>query len=129
VPSGRGRASVRFDESAFEDDVARLSARGREIVARARKEFEREGVSLSRLLACHEEHESGTSLPGCMKVYVPDAHGQWRIIFQIAAGDAGLLLSYLAAGVGHQPRGAGAPDAYQLAHHRLHGRWPRRRRE
>jgi hypothetical protein len=105
VPSGRGRASVRFDESAFEYDVARLSARGRESSPGAREEFEREGVSLSRLLTCQDEHESGTSLPGCLKAYVPDAHGQWRIIFQIAAGDAGLLLSYLAAGVGHQSRG------------------------
>ena len=66
------------------------------------------------------------SLPGCVKIYVPDWSGNWRIVFQIAADESGLLLSYLASGVGHQPRGARAPDAYQIAHHRLHGRWPRR---
>lgn len=63
-----------------------------------------------------------------MKVYVPDWDGDWRIVFQIAADETGLLLSYLAGGVGHQPRGARAPDVYQIAHHRLHGRWPRRTR-
>ena len=44
----------------FREDVARLSARGREVVAQAREEFERDGVPLSRLLACQDEHDAGT---------------------------------------------------------------------
>jgi hypothetical protein len=35
-----------------------------------------------------------------------------------------LLLSYLAFGVRHHPKGARAPTVYVLAHRRLHGRWP-----
>ena len=33
------------------------------------------------------------------------------MISQISVGDEGAVLVYLAAGIGHQPRGAGAPDA------------------
>jgi hypothetical protein len=126
LPSIPGRATVRFDELACEEDIDRLSPKGRDVVARAREEFERHGVPLEWLRACQDEHDSGTSLPGCVKVYLPDLRGHWRMIFQLAVGEAGFLLSYLSAGVGHQPRGAGAPDAYQIAHHRMHGRWPRR---
>jgi hypothetical protein len=127
MPSAGGRAGVRFDELAFEEDAGRLSPTGRSVIAQARDDFGRDGIPLERLRACQVEHDSGTSLPGCLKVYLPDSQGQWRMVFQIAIGDAGAVLVYLAAGVGHQPRGARAPDAYQIAHHRLHGRWPRRR--
>jgi hypothetical protein len=126
VPPAGGRAGVCFDERAFEEDVSRLSAAGRLVLARARDEFERDGIPLQLLRACQGEHESGTSLPGCLKVYLPDWHGQWRMVFQLSVGDAGAVLVYIAAGIGHQPRGATAPDAYQIAHRRLHGRWPRR---
>jgi hypothetical protein len=126
MPATGGRASVRFDEHAFEDDVHRLSPRGQAVVGRAREEFEQRGVPLNRLRACQDEHDSGTHLVGCLKVYLPDWQGQWRMILQIAVGEVGPVLTYLASGVGHQPRGAGAPDAYQIAHHRLHGQWPRR---
>jgi len=126
MPAGSGRARARFDEQAFAEDLARLSAPGQDACRRARERFERDGVPVDLLRACQEEHPTGTSLPGCLKVYVPDWEGRWRIVFQIAVDDSGPMLSYLAAGVGHQPRGARAPNAYQLAHHRLHGRWPRR---
>lgn len=126
MEGGSRRARVRFDEQGFAEDVARLSPAGREACSRARDEFERGGVPLDRLRACAVAHPSGTSLPGCLKVYVPDWEGRWRIVFQIAVDDGGPMLSFLAAGVGHQPRGARAPNAYQLAHHRLHGGWPRR---
>jgi hypothetical protein len=126
MPSAGGRASVHFDERAFEEDVGRLNAVGRSVIARARGEFEREGIPFERLRACQAEHGSGTSLPGCLKVYVPGWNGQWRMIFQISLSGTEAVLVYLGAGIGHQPRGARAPDAYQIAHHRLHGRWPRR---
>jgi hypothetical protein len=126
MPAGPGRVRVRFDADALEDDLARLSSRGQVALREAREQFERDGVPVDRLRACQDEHRSGTRLPGCLKVYVPDWDGQWRMIFQIAMDEAGPLLSYLACGVGHQPRGARAPDAYQIAHRRLHGRWPRR---
>jgi hypothetical protein len=126
VTAGSRRVRARFDEQAFSEDLARLSQPGREACSRACESFEREGVPVDRLRACATEHPAGTSLPGCLKVYVPGWEGRWRMVFQIAADESGALLSFLAAGVGHHRRGARAPNAYQVAHHRLHGRWPRR---
>jgi hypothetical protein len=83
VPPARGRAGVSFDERAFEEDVGRLSPAGRSVLARARDELERDGIPFERLRACQDEHGAGTSLPGCLKVYVSDWHGLWRMIFQI----------------------------------------------
>lgn len=125
--ASRGRSvRARFDDAAFAEDLARLSRTGLEACTRARTDFERDGIPIDRLRACEPAHDSGTDLPGSIKVYVPDPSGRWRIVFQIATDDNGSLLSYLACGVGHQPRGARAPTVYQLAHHRLHGTWPRR---
>src|SRR5881227_3919551 len=123
MPLASGRIRVGFDEDALSEDLARLSPRGQQALRRGREEFERDGIPAERLLACHAEHSSGTDLPGCLKTYLPDWNGEWRMVFQIAADETGLLLSYLAGGVGHQPRGARAPDVYQIAHHRLYGRW------
>ncbi len=129
MPGEPGRTRARFDEQAIAEDLVRLSAAGRGAIEAAREDFEHAGVPVDRLRACHGEHDSGTDLPGCVKVYIPNWGGDWRIVFQIAADEAGeLLLSYIASGIGHQPRGARAPDVYQIAHHRLHGRWPRRAR-
>lgn len=127
MPAGPRRVRVRFDAGALAEDLVRLSAPGQAAIRRAAGQFEQDGVPLDRLRACEEEHHSGTSLPGCLKVYLPDWAGRWRMVLQIAIDENGPLLSYLSSGVGHQPRGARAPDAYQIAHHRLHGRWARRR--
>ena len=35
-----------------------------------------------------------------------------------------LVLLYLAFGIGHRPRGSRAPTVYEIAHRRVHGRWP-----
>ncbi len=37
-----------------------------------------------------------------------------------------LGLDFLAFGVGHQPRGSHARSVYEIAHYRVHGKWPRR---
>jgi hypothetical protein len=104
MPAGPGRTRVRFDTDALADDLARLSPAWPDRAATRPHRFERDGVPLDRLRACQDEHCAGTSLPGCLKVYLPDWDGDWRMIFQIATDEAGPLLSYLACGVGHQPR-------------------------
>jgi hypothetical protein len=76
------------------------SPSGQPAFRRAREQCERDGVAVDRLRACQDEHPSGTRLPSCVKLYVPDSDGQWRMIFQIGADETGLLLSYLAGGVG-----------------------------
>lgn len=72
MPAGPGRARVRFDPDALADDLARLSPPGRTALRHAHERFEREGVPLDPLRACQDEHRAGTSLPGCLKVYLPD---------------------------------------------------------
>src|SRR5688500_4475100 len=111
----RGRARIRFDEAAFTEDLSRLSEAGRAAISSARQEFEDDGVPLDRLRACQDDHPSGTRLPGCLKVYVPHWDGRWRMVFQIAMDEDGPVLTHIAGGVGHQPRGARAPNAYQVA--------------
>jgi hypothetical protein len=93
MPAGPGRARVRFDTDALADDLARLSPPGQTALRHAHDRFEREGVPLDRLRACQDEHRAGTSLPGCLKVYLPDWDGDWRMILQIATHEAGSLLS------------------------------------
>lgn len=67
----RARFEVRFDELAFEEDLARATKRGREVAAEARERLEREGAEPSELLRCQAEHREGTELPNCVKVYLP----------------------------------------------------------
>jgi hypothetical protein len=84
-------------------------------------------VSPSERRHCDAEHPSGTRLPGCLKVYIPDFAGPWRIVFQVARlADESLGLEYVAAGIAHPPRGTRRRDVYQIAHYRLHGSWPHR---
>jgi hypothetical protein len=129
VPSGGARrnAPVHFDDALFAADLARFPAAGQQAVEAARGRYERTGVPAEERRQCHADHPSGTQLPGCMKVYVPDFGGPWRIVFQIAwLAENELGLEYVAASVGHVPRGTRRRDVYQLAHYRLHGRWPGR---
>lgn len=118
-------APVHFDDSLFEADLARASVGGRAVIETARSRLEREGARRQERLACSGDHRSGTSLPGCVKVYLPDMTGPWRMVFQIARFEDGSLgLEYLASGVAHLPRGTRRRDVYEVAHFRLHGQWP-----
>jgi hypothetical protein len=89
MPRRPGRARVRFDADAVAEDIGRLSAAGVTAIQAERKGFERDGVPVDRLRACQDQHRSGTSLPGCVKVYVPEPAGAWRIVFQIAIDEQG----------------------------------------
>lgn len=125
--TGRRHAPVHFDDALFAADLARLPEATRSALEAARARYEREGVPASERRHCHAEHPSGTRLPGCLKVYIPDFAGPWRIIFQVAwLADDTLGLEYVAAGIGHPPPGTRRRDVYRLAHYRLHGTWPPR---
>jgi hypothetical protein len=98
-----------------------------ETQSRRRARYEREGVPTSERRHCDAEHPSGTRLPGCLKVYIPDFTGAWRIVFQIALMAEGKLgLEYVALGVAHPPERSRQRSVYELAHYRLHGTWPHR---
>lgn len=123
----RDKAPVHFDDALFAADLARLPEAARTGLEAARARYEREGVAAAERRYCDAEHISGTRLLGCLKVYIPDFAGPWRIVFQVAWLAEDLLgLEYVAAGVGHLPAGTRRPDVYQLAHYRLHGHWPTR---
>jgi hypothetical protein len=128
APPLRG-APVVFDELAFSADVKRASAAGANAARIARDRYEKEGVPTARLLLCAVEGEDGTSLPECLKVYLPEPIGRFGMVFQLETDPIGSRLNYLAFGVRHHPRGSHAPTVYQLAHQRLHGisRTPPRR--
>ena len=73
-------------------------------------------------MACDEDARDGTSLPGCVKVYLPPPAGPLGLVYQIARNKQGrLYLDHLAFGVRHHPPGSRAETVYQLAHRRLHG--------
>jgi len=119
---GRRNAPVHFDDALFEADVARLPEHARAALRSARPRLERDGVPASERRRCEAAHPSGTDLPGCMKVYVPDFQGPWRIVLQVALlPDGALGLEYLAAGRGHVPSGTrrlptrSLPGAWLLA--------------
>jgi hypothetical protein len=109
MPADPGRARVRFDTHALADDLDRHSPPGPNRAATRPRAVRAKACHSSGCGACKDEHRAGTSLPGCVKVYLPDRDGDRRMIFQIATDEAGPLLRYLACGVGHQPRGTRAP--------------------
>jgi hypothetical protein len=112
----------------FANDLKRHPAAAKVLTA-ARARYERDGVPRTERYDCDPDHPSGTRLPGCVKVYLPKPGGHWRMVFQIELllnGVPGLV--YLAAGLGHTPREGRRLDVYKLAHHRLHGEWPPRKR-
>lgn len=128
--SGRGEragAPVHFDDALFAADLARLPETARTALQAARRRYEQNGVLASERRHCDAEHPSGTRLPGCLKVYLPDFDGPWRIVFQVSWLAEDILgLEYVAAGLAHPPEGSRRRSVYGLAHYRLHGTWPQR---
>jgi hypothetical protein len=123
----RAGAPVHIDDALFDADLARLPETARTALQTARRRFVESGVLASERRHCDAEHPSGTRLPGCLKVYIPDFAGPWRIVFQVAwLAEDTLGLEYVAAGVAHPPAGARRRSVYELAHYRLHASWPRR---
>lgn len=115
------RFSVRFDDTAFLEDLDHASPSGREVAQSARARREREGADPSELAPCDADHSSGTQLANCVKVYLPTPGGRWRMVFELVRDPitTEIVLAYRAFGVGH-PEHPWQPSAYQVAHWRLH---------
>lgn len=108
-----------FDEIVWSEDLRNATAASRDAARRARLRLERHGQPIDQLLACATEGEDGTSLPGCVKTYVPQPLGPWGIVYLIARDrDDKLCLDHLAFGLRHPPTDRRA-SVYQLAHQRL----------
>lgn len=122
MPLKRGFAAVAFDDLAWQDDLSRATGSARRIGEEARSRLEREGQSVDALFACDQDARDGTSLPGCVKVYVPPPGGPLGLVCRIAKGQDGrLYLDHLAFGVRHLPPGVRGDTVYRLAHRRLNG--------
>ncbi len=118
-----GFARVAFDELAWQRDLAGASPAARRVAQTIRARLERDGQPINQLRACQAEGPQ-TSLPGCVKTYVPAPAGAWGLVFLIARdprSDA-LFLDHLAFGVRHPPANSRRPSVYQIAHDRLHRR-------
>lgn len=121
----RAPASFRavFDDAAFDEDVRHVTAPARRAAAVARHRFERSGVAPNELRPCQADARDGTQLPGCFKTYLPPRQppqqpGPWRMVFVVGRHPQGLIVQYLAFGVGHPTRPS-QPSVYQIAEQRL----------
>lgn len=116
-----GFVRVAFDEVAWQEDLLSATGAGRESAVQARARLDREGQEVDALLPCQAEGSDGTSLSGCVKVYLPPPAGRWGLVYLIARDKDGRLhLDHLAFGLRHPPRGRRL-SVYQAAHRRLHG--------
>ncbi len=106
MPLKRGFAPVAFDDLAWQDDLSKATGSARRIGEETRSRLEREGQAVNALFACDEDARDGTSLPGCVKVYVPPPGGPLGLVYRLAKGrDGRLYLDHLAFGVRHLPPG------------------------
>jgi len=123
MPASRGHSTgpaVHLDELAFAEDISHATAAGRRVAVDARRELERDGVEVGKLLRCQAQGRDGTRLERCVSCICRRraASGEWVVEITRDANSAGLVLAYLAFGVGH-PGKPWQPSAYQVAHQRL----------
>jgi hypothetical protein len=119
-PPDEPRFEVRFDAPAFAEDHEHATGAGRRAADRARRELERDGIAVSRLLRCQSEGRDGTRLAGCVKTRIPWPDGRWGLVLVPAAAQGPPTLRALAFGERH-PSAPWRPSVYQVAHRRLHG--------
>ena len=63
---------VDFDDATFAEDLEHTSSdTGRELAQRERDKLTAEGLPPDQLKRCDTEARDGTSLPGCVKIYIP----------------------------------------------------------
>ena len=120
MPTEDPRYPADFDHEAWEEDFARSTDVGRLAGGDARREYEENGVPQSRLRPCDVVGQDGTSLPQCVKIYVPQPAGPFGMVFRVTLVGGRLWLRFLAFGVRHHPSNSNAPTVYRLAHNRLH---------
>lgn len=112
---------VLFDELAFGEDLGHSTIAARRVARHARARMERDGIAASELRPCQPEGRDGTRLGNCVKTYLPDGAGPWRMVFEVVrpGADRELVLAYRAFGLGH-PEKPWQPSVYQVADQRLH---------
>jgi len=69
-----------FDDVLWDEDLAGATTEATLAASRARDELSRHGAPLDELRACDEDARDGSSLPGCVRLYVPLPAGPWGIV-------------------------------------------------
>ncbi len=114
-----GYAPVAFTDDAFSEDIARGDGGGRAVAEAARKRYEQDGVPVDELRHAQDEGPDRTTLPACLKVYLPPPAGRFGMVFELVIHDTGARLRYLAFGTRHHPKESHALTVYEIAHRRL----------
>jgi hypothetical protein len=118
-PASDGPAfPVIVDEEALAEDLAHASEAARAAIEPMVARLSESGAPARWLKRCGEEARDGTSLPGCVKMYIPQPDGQWGAVFLGTTVNGTLTLILLAVGERH-PTVMWRPSVYQVAHRRL----------
>ncbi len=130
---GAPQVEVRIPGRVWAEEVERLrsGSAARQSAERERRRLERDGLSLTQLIACDPAGPGGTRLSGLFKVYVPisDEPASQRpfgFIFSPGVENGRPYLALVAFGERH-PR-PGTRAVYERAHRHLHGRFPSQER-
>ncbi len=111
---------VVFDDAAWGEDLTCATAAGGEVAEAARRAYEQDGVPLAQLRACDPEGRDGTRLQNCVKVYLPQPHGRYGLVFAVERDARGKLrLAFAGFGLRHPARGSRQPSVYRIADRRL----------
>lgn len=120
-PASDGPAfPVVIDDEAVAEDLAHASEAARAAIEPMIARLEDSGAPARWLKRCEDEARDGTSLPGCVKLYIPQPDGQWGAVFLGSTVKGALTLILLALGERH-PTVTWRPSVYQVAHRRLNG--------
>lgn len=118
-PASDGPAfPVIVDEEALAEDLAHASEAARAAIEPMVARLRESGAPARWLKRCEEEARDGTSLPGCVKMYIPQPDGQWGAVFLGTTVNGTLTLILLAVGERH-PAAMWRPSVYQVADRRL----------
>jgi hypothetical protein len=114
---------VGFDDDALAEDLGHLPAAAEEALRQFRKTTRRQGgIPRSQLMACQAEGRDGTSLPGCVKTYIPWPSGRFgAVLIAVTHPARPLALRAIAFGIRHRPPRSSAPSVYEVADRRLNG--------
>ena len=118
-PASDGPAfPVIVDEETLAEDLAHAGEAARAAIEPMVARLRESGAPVRWLKRCEEEARDGTSLPGCVKMYIPQPDGQWGAVFLGTTVNGTLTLILLAVGERH-PTVAWRPSVYQVADRRL----------
>ncbi len=130
---GRRHVAIEFGAEEWEEEVGRFgtSSAPRALALSARRAIESGNARLTWKRCRSEDAPDGTSLPGCVKLYVPldktASDAPYGFVFRLQqALNGSLSLSLLAFGERH-PRNRNTRTVYERAHKRLHGHYPLQR--